>query len=90
MKSRLPGPGDVITIARHDHYMGTEDLSMRVKLVGNGQPLPPALEWVTVEGTALNVDGSDRGHLSALVRLAALDMPEPADHPVPTDRLGSD
>ncbi len=74
MNTYLPRPGAVILIKRSDHYLGTEDLVMRVKQIGDGKHVPDALEWVTVEGTALNHDGSDRGFRSALVRMESLHM----------------
>jgi hypothetical protein len=69
---RLPTLGTIVTIPAASVYLGDRDLTLRLSKVGNGDPVHPRQEWVTIEGKALNPDGTDRGFRSALVSVDAL------------------
>ena len=79
----VPGPGTVLQFSEADVFGGNGDLRLRVASIADGKLVHRQAEWVTVEGTALNEDGSDRGYRSALVRLSALLGQSPAaDGPI--------
>src|SRR3954454_8778128 len=74
----VPGPGTVLHLREADVFGGNGALRLRVVSTADGKLVHRQAEWVTVEGEALNEDGSDRGYRSALVRLSALLGQNPA------------
>ena len=68
----MPQPGTIIELPPHAIYLGSDALRLKLERVGDGKPVHPSQEWVTIEGHALNDDDSPRGYRSTLVDVREL------------------